>query len=189
MTSPIRSQIDRGLGMRTESEWSEMRERYRQGMSISQIARDEGLSRNTVKKYVHAEVPPSYARSSTRESKLDPSKPYIRQRLKEYPISAARLFDRLLAGFREGPYRADVSTFPGCHFSQGFYRARGQKPLNRETATLDYGSKVLNEHTRSRIRTSMNSYRWSRGRLILLQRTTKLLEISARRGNPPPHTK
>lgn len=50
LTSPIRSPIHRGLGMRTEAEWSEMRERYRQGVSISQIAREEGLSRNTVRK-------------------------------------------------------------------------------------------------------------------------------------------
>jgi transposase len=60
-------------------------------MSISQMARDEGLSRNTVGKYVQTDVPPAYVRSSTRESKLDPFKPYIRQRLKEYPLNAARL--------------------------------------------------------------------------------------------------
>ena len=31
-----------------------------------------------------------------------------------------------LACLQEGPCRADVSTFPGCRFSEGFYRARGR---------------------------------------------------------------
>ncbi len=95
MTSPFRSFIDRGLGMRTEAEWSEMRERYRQGMSISQIAREEGLSRITVRKYVQTDVPPAYVRSKNRESKLDPFKPFIKERLKEYPLSAARLLSEI----------------------------------------------------------------------------------------------
>lgn len=90
--------------MRTESEWSEMRERYRQGMSISQIARDEGLSRNTVRKYVQTDVPPAYVRSRAGESKLDPFKPYVRQRLKEYPLSAARLLDEIRTQGYSGGY-------------------------------------------------------------------------------------
>jgi transposase len=81
--------------MRTEAEWSEMRERYRQGMSISQIAREEGLSRITVRKYVQTDVPPAYVRSKNRESKLDPFKPFIKERLKEYPLSAARLLSEI----------------------------------------------------------------------------------------------
>jgi transposase len=81
--------------MRTEAEWSEMRERYRQGVSISQIARDEGLSRITVRKYVQTDAPPAYARSKDKEGKLDPFKPFIRERLKEYPLSAARLLSEI----------------------------------------------------------------------------------------------
>ncbi|MBU1159529.1 MAG: IS21 family transposase [Candidatus Thermoplasmatota archaeon] len=72
-----------------------MRERYRQGMSISQIAREEGLARITVRRYVQTDVPPAYVRSKNRESKLDPFKPFIRQRLKEYPLSAARLLSEI----------------------------------------------------------------------------------------------
>lgn len=34
-------------------------------------------------------------RSNARESKLDPFKTYIRQRLKEYPLSAARLLSEI----------------------------------------------------------------------------------------------
>jgi transposase len=81
--------------MRTEAEWSEMRERYRQGVSISQIAREEGLARITVRKYVQTDVPPAYVRSKDKESKLDPFKPFIRERLKEYPLSAARLLSEI----------------------------------------------------------------------------------------------
>jgi DNA-binding transcriptional regulator LsrR (DeoR family) len=53
--------------MRTEAEWSEMRERYRQGVSISQIAREEGLSRITVRRYVQTDVPPAYVRLKDKE--------------------------------------------------------------------------------------------------------------------------
>jgi len=104
LTSPIRSPVDRGLDMRTEAEWSEMRERYRQGVSISQIAKEEGLSRNTVRKYVQTDIPPAYVRSGACESKLDPFKPYIRQRLKEYPLSAARLLDEIKTQGYSGGY-------------------------------------------------------------------------------------
>ncbi len=104
LTSPIRSQIDWGLGMMTEAEWSEMRERYRQGVSISQIAREEGLSRNTVRKYVQTDVPPAYVRSKAKESKLDQFKPYIRQRLTEYPLSAARLLSEIRERGYSGGY-------------------------------------------------------------------------------------
>lgn len=64
-------------------------------MSISQIAREEGLSRITVRKYVQTDVPPAYVRSKNRESKLDPFKPFIKERLKEYPLSAARLLSEI----------------------------------------------------------------------------------------------
>jgi len=81
-----------------------MRERYRQGVSISRIAMEEGLSRNTVRKYVRTDTPPAYARSRAGASKLDPFKPYIRQRLKEYPLSAARLLDEIRAQGYTGGY-------------------------------------------------------------------------------------
>ncbi len=54
----------------------------RQGQSIKAISRETGISRNTVKKYLNEEsTVPQYQRSSNRESKLEPYKPYIQQRI------------------------------------------------------------------------------------------------------------
>jgi len=72
-----------------------VREQYRRGVLISRPVRDEGLSKNTVRKYVQTDLPPAYVRLSARESKLEPFKPYVRQSLKEYPLSAARLLDEI----------------------------------------------------------------------------------------------
>jgi len=110
LTSPIRSPIDWGLDMRTEAEWSEMRERYRQGVSISQIAK-EGLSRNTVRKYVQTDVPPAYVRSRTCESKLEPFKPYIRQRLWAFAMVLG--YSRMR--FVRFTTDAKTPTFISCH--------------------------------------------------------------------------
>jgi hypothetical protein len=59
-----------------------------------------------VRKYVQTDAPPAYVRSKNKESKLDTFKPFIRERLKEYPLSAAGL----LSEIREQGYRADTPS-------------------------------------------------------------------------------
>ena len=53
----------------------------RQGESIRGIARQLGVSRNTVRAYLRQDVTPVYGPRPDRASKLDPYKPYIEQRL------------------------------------------------------------------------------------------------------------
>jgi transposase len=53
----------------------------RQGMGVREIARQLGVSRNTVRKYLRSEQDPAYSERPPRPSKLDPYRDYIRERL------------------------------------------------------------------------------------------------------------
>jgi len=90
--------------MRPEVEWAEMRERYHQGESISKLANEYGLTRNTVRKYVGSIKPPKYHVGLAKPSLLDPFKPYIDAVLKEYNISASRIFEDIKKMGFEGGY-------------------------------------------------------------------------------------
>lgn len=69
-----------------------IRDLYSQGFSISEIARKTGFDRKTVKKYIRLKTLPEPEKRPGRKSKLDPFKPYILEKLKEDPYTAARLF-------------------------------------------------------------------------------------------------
>jgi transposase len=55
----------------------EIRVLARQGKAIKQIARETGLSRNTVRKYLRTEASPAYGPRAPRPTKLDPYKGYF----------------------------------------------------------------------------------------------------------------
>ena len=64
-------------------QWAELRrEHFVRGVSIKELARRTGLSRNTIKKALRSEVPPRYERSQA-GSKLDRFKDEIHQLLKD----------------------------------------------------------------------------------------------------------
>jgi transposase len=65
---------------------------YRQGWSISEIARHTGYNRRTVSKYAKAKVPPVSKKRSAKPSKLDAFKDYIIQRLNSDPLTASRIY-------------------------------------------------------------------------------------------------
>ena len=55
---------------------------YRQGHGIRAIARQLGVSRNTVRRYLKQKATmPSYSERAARASKLDPFKDYLHQRI------------------------------------------------------------------------------------------------------------
>ena len=68
-----------------------IRDLHHQGLNISQISRETGYHRNTVRKYLAAQTMPTPASRRPRPSKLDPFKEYIQQRIRDYPLSAARI--------------------------------------------------------------------------------------------------
>ena len=73
-------------------EWLLIRDLYSQGFSISEISRQTGFDRKTIRKYLTIKTLPEPQKRPGRKSKLDPFKPYILEKLKEGPYTAARLF-------------------------------------------------------------------------------------------------
>ncbi len=67
---------------------------HKQGLSIRDIARQTGLSRNTVRKVLRGEHD-LRRKPAARASKLDPFKDYLRQRRAELPLSAVRLLEEI----------------------------------------------------------------------------------------------
>ena len=97
-------------------EWVDIIAAHHRGISIREIARQTGLSRNTVRKAIRSEGVPRYERPPA-PSKLDPYKEYLLARIDEFPrITVEKLFSEIQAqGYSGGkniladftrPYRA-----------------------------------------------------------------------------------
>jgi transposase len=60
----------------------EIRVLHRHGKSIREIARETGVARNTVRRYLRNEAAARYKPRPPRLGKLDPFKPYVIERLR-----------------------------------------------------------------------------------------------------------
>src|SRR5664280_1467404 len=78
--------------MLKEEELFLIRELSSQNLSISEISRQTGFDRKTVRKYLKMKTLPGPQKRPGRKSKLDPFKPCILEKLKEGPYTAARLY-------------------------------------------------------------------------------------------------
>jgi transposase len=78
--------------MLSTGEFLMLKDLYRQGLSISEIARQTGYNRRTVSKYVNAKVPPKSKKRLVKPSKLDAHKEYIIQRLNSDHLTASRIY-------------------------------------------------------------------------------------------------
>lgn len=87
-----------------EEEWSVMREKKRQGISVSQVARENGVSWRTARKYMECSKPPEYTSRASVPSILDPYKDYIKERLERWPLTATKLFEEIGAMGYTGKY-------------------------------------------------------------------------------------
>lgn len=90
--------------MKSEVDWMDIRERYQQGETISQIARELGMDRKTVRKYAQSGAPPEHAGHGN--ALLDPYKEYIVGRLKLHPLSAVRILEEIQERGYTGGYTA-----------------------------------------------------------------------------------
>jgi len=87
--------------MFTVEDFLVIRDLHHQGLTISQISRETGYHRNTVRKYLAGQTMPIPASRRPRPSKLDLYKAYIQQRIRDYPLSAARIYREIQEmGFR-----------------------------------------------------------------------------------------
>ena len=71
-------------------------ELHRQGVSVSAIAREVGLDRKTVHKYIERGLePPMYGPRPPRTSKIAPFSRYLRERVAAFPQLTGRLHREL----------------------------------------------------------------------------------------------
>ena len=76
-------------------EWVDIRSMRNNGYSIRRMARELGISRNTVRKALGMVSSPKYERGPM-PSKLDPFKDYLKKRIEEHDLSAARLLQEII---------------------------------------------------------------------------------------------
>jgi transposase len=74
--------------------WMEIRELYQRGLSQSQIARQLGLDRKTVRKYLH-QPPQGYPLRPRRVAKVDPYRSYLRERWEQGVHNARKLWGEI----------------------------------------------------------------------------------------------
>jgi transposase len=73
-----------------------------QHLSISEISKETGFDRKTVRKYLQLKTLSELQKRPGKKSKLDPFKPYILEKLKESPYTAARFYREIKEmGLRE----------------------------------------------------------------------------------------
>lgn len=89
----------------------EIRLLHRHGKGVREIARETGLSRNTLRRYLRDEKAPRYRPRPPRATKLDPFRGYVAQRLSAAAperIPATVLLAELRErGYAGGSYRTD----------------------------------------------------------------------------------
>src|SRR5271166_4174616 len=83
-------------------------ELHRQGLKVSAIARQLGIDRKTVRRYIARGLePPTYGPRPTRQKSTDPFLRYLRERLAAFPgLTAVRLWRELRERGYTGGYTA-----------------------------------------------------------------------------------
>ncbi|MBN2111168.1 MAG: IS21 family transposase [Methanosarcinaceae archaeon] len=89
--------------LKTE-EWLMLRDLNSQGLNVSEISRQTGYDRKTVKKYLDLTTVPQAQKRQRKASKLDPYKPYIHEKLNSGPYTASRLFREIKDQGFDGGY-------------------------------------------------------------------------------------
>ena len=87
-------------------------ELHRQGLTVSAIARQLGMDRKTVRRYIARGLePPTYGPRPPQQRSTDPFWPYLRERLAAYPgLTAVRLWRELRERGYAGGYSAVKHT-------------------------------------------------------------------------------
>ncbi len=112
-----------------------IQELHHQGLSISAIARQTGLDRKTVRKYLQRGLTaPRYGPRAPRPQLLDPYRAYLRERIEAYPtIRATRLLREVRAlGYTGGytqltAYLRDIRPVDERGFEHRFETAAGEQ--------------------------------------------------------------
>ena len=108
---------------------------HRQGMSVSAIARQSGLDRKTVRKYIQRGLEaPAYGPRKPRQTVLDPFTGYLRERVSAFPgLTGSRLFREIRERGYAGGYTAvtdflrEIRPAPTSPFEVRFETAPGEQ--------------------------------------------------------------
>ena len=108
---------------------------HRQGLSVSAIARESGLDRKTVRRYIERGLePPRYGPRKPRPRLLDPFAGYLRERVTDWPgLTGARLLRELRERGYTGGYTAvtdylrEVRPTPERGYEVRFETAPGEQ--------------------------------------------------------------
>jgi transposase len=106
---------------------------HRQGMSVSAIARQSGLDRKTVRKYITRGLEaPAYGPRKPRQTVIDPFTRYLRERVSAFPgLTGSRLFREIKEHGYTGGYTAvtdvlrEIRPAPSSPFEVRFETAPG----------------------------------------------------------------
>ena len=110
-------------------------ELHRQGLKVSAIARQLGIDRKTVRKYISRGLePPTYGPRPRRHKSTDPFLSYLRERLAAFPgLTAVRLWRELRERGYAGGYTAvkravrDIRPEPITPFEVRFETPPGEQ--------------------------------------------------------------
>ena len=80
-----------------------IREKRGSGMTITDIAKELGISRPTVRKYLRAKRPPEYSKKR-RVPKIEPYMDYIKERITKYNLSGVRILEEIKKKGYTGSY-------------------------------------------------------------------------------------
>lgn len=176
--------------MLTKEGYMEIRILHRQGISIREIARRQGVSRNTVRGYLRTDKEPGYSARPRKPGKLDPYKAFIVKRLEAAhpqwipaPVIAREIRARGYQGsirtlrYFMAAYRPQSRPDPVVRFETepghqmqvdwGVFR-RGKSPLSAFVATLGwsryaYVEFVTNERFETLRRCHENAFSYFQG--------------------------
>jgi transposase len=114
------------MGPRTRARHAEVHAALTRGMNLSQISRELGLDRRTVRRYARAAAPGDMlaAAPAARPSGLDPYLAYLRQRWEEGCRSTSQLYEEI----RGRGYKGSLRTLRRCTAGLRQATARSAQP-------------------------------------------------------------
>jgi transposase len=143
--------IYRGIKMLAKEEYMEIKILRKQGHKIKEIAREMGISKNTVKKYIATEEYHGYRKRTPVISKLNPFKDYILNRLEKglpHRIPASVIYKELIPLGYQGK-----QTLLRCFIHLYWKDKQKLKPIIRfetqpgEQMQVDWATVRLNNRT------------------------------------------
>ena len=83
-------------------EWFMIRQLFREGLTISEIARRTGRDRKTVRRVINSEGQPAYKPRPVVASKLEPYKDYVKERMDAGMTNAVKMHREISARGYDG---------------------------------------------------------------------------------------